>query len=81
MANKEALDNLFPQDVRNAIANYVKAGGNVYVSTYAARLAHLIGRAPEPPNVFSEDNGFGVGNDEWNVCVIQQAEEARGVSS
>ena len=24
MANKEALDNLFPQDVRNAIANYVK---------------------------------------------------------
>ena len=67
MANKEALDNLFPQDVRNAIANYVKAGGNVYVSTYAARLAHPIGRAPEPPNVFSEDNGFGVGNDEWKV--------------
>ena len=70
MANKEALDNLFPQDVRvrvrDAIANYVKAGGNVYVSTYAARLAHLIGRAPEP-TVFSEDNGFNDGNDEWKV--------------
>ena len=61
-----ALDNLFPQDVRDAIANYVKAGGNVYLSTYAARLAHLIGRAPEPGE-FKENNGFGVGNDEWKV--------------
>lgn len=61
-----ALDNLFPQYVRNAIANYVKAGGNVYLSTYAARLAHLIGRAPAP-DVFIENNGFGDGNDEWKV--------------
>ena len=67
MANKEALDNLFPQDVRvrDAIANYVKAGGNVYLSTYAARLAHLIGRAPAP-DVFSENQGFA-GYAEWKV--------------
>lgn len=64
--DRGALDNLFPQDVRDAIANYVKAGGNVYLSTYAARLAHLIGRAPEP-GVFSENNGFGDANDEWKV--------------
>jgi hypothetical protein len=30
MANKEALDNLFPQDVRNAIANYVNHTHAIY---------------------------------------------------
>ena len=64
--DRGALDNLFPQYVRDAIANYVKAGGNVYLSTYAARLAHLIGRAPEL-GLFTENNGFGDGNDEWKV--------------
>lgn len=64
--DRGALDNLFPQEVRDAIANYVKAGGNVYLSTYAARLAHLIGRAPEPGE-FKENNGFGDGSDEWKV--------------
>lgn len=64
--DRGALDNLFPQDVRDAIANYVKAGGNVYLSTYAARLAYLIGRAPEPGE-FKENNGFGDGSDEWKV--------------
>lgn len=61
-----ALDNLFPQDVRDAIANYVKAGGNVYLSTYAVRLAHLIGRVQVEPNVFSGNNGFA-GYAEWKV--------------
>lgn len=64
--DKGALDNLFPPNVRDAIANYVKAGGNVYLSTYAARLAHLIGRAPEPGE-FTENNGFDNGSDEWKV--------------
>ena len=64
--DRGALENLFPQEVRDAIANYVKAGGNVYLSTYAARLAHLIGRAPEPGE-FKENNGFGDGSDEWKV--------------
>ena len=53
---KDDLDALFPAEVRTALANYVKAGGNLYLSTYAARLAYLMGRAPEPG--FSEHNGF-----------------------
>lgn len=72
--NQDALDNLFPQEVRNAIANYVKAGGNVYLSTYAVRLAHLIGRAPVEHLIFgnglqqdiSEDNK-NITNDPWKV--------------
>ena len=50
------LDALFPSGVRTAIANYVKAGGNVYFSTFGVRVAYLIGRAPEPG--FAENNGF-----------------------
>ena len=53
---KDDLDALFPAEVRTALANYVKAGGNLYLSTFAARLAYLMGRAPEPG--FSEHNGF-----------------------
>ncbi len=61
---KDDLDNLFPDAVRTALANYVKAGGNLYLSTFAARLAYLMGRAPEPG--FAEHNGFCC-NDEWKV--------------
>lgn len=61
-----ALDDLFPQDVRDAIANYVKAGGNVYLSTYAVRLAHLIGRVQLEPDVFSVNQGFA-DYAEWKV--------------
>ncbi|MBQ6763762.1 MAG: DUF4960 domain-containing protein [Paludibacteraceae bacterium] len=61
---KDDLDNLFPDAVRTALANYVKAGGNLYLSTFAARLAYLMGRAPEPG--FVEHNGFCC-DDEWKV--------------
>ncbi len=61
------FDALFPSDVRTALSNYVKAGGNLYLSTFAARLAFLMGRAPEPG--FSENNGFGTCNldDPWRI--------------
>lgn len=58
------FDELFPSDVRTALANYVKAGGNLYLSTFAVRLAYLIGRTPEPG--FSENDGFCC-SDEWKV--------------
>ncbi len=60
-----AFDAMFPTDVRTALANYVKAGGNLYLSTFAARLAYLIGRTPEPG--FSENNGFASAGDEWKL--------------
>ena len=65
--NQDALDNLFPQEVRNAIANYIKAGGNVYLSTYAVRLAHLIGRAQENHLIFSNGLQKNITDDPWKV--------------
>lgn len=69
-----ALDALFPQDVRDAISNYVKAGGNVYLSTYAVRLAHLIGRAPVEHLIFGNglqqdhsETDKNITNDPWKV--------------
>lgn len=64
-----ALDGLFPQSVRDRLANYVKAGGNLYLSTYASRLVFLINRGPEPG--FKENQGFssyGI-NDPWLLLV------------
>lgn len=67
--DKTTFDALFPQEVRDAIARYVKAGGNVYLSTYAVRLLSLIGRGPE--SGFAENNGFnedtGHESDPWKV--------------
>lgn len=67
--NVGALDGLFPQPVRDRLANYVKAGGNLYLSTYASRLVSLIGRGPAPG--FNENNGFSTcgTNDPWLLLV------------
>lgn len=59
------LDDLFPAGVRTAIANYVKAGGNVYFSTFGVRVAYLIERTPEPG--FSENDGFCCPTENWKL--------------
>lgn len=64
--NEAAFDAMFPVEVRDALANYVKAGGNLYLSTFAARLAFLIGRAPAL-NEVKWDNGFASADDEWKL--------------
>ena len=60
-----ALDGLFPASVRTALANYVKAGGNLYLSTFAARLSYLMERTPEQ-SLNAWNNDFCC-SDEWKV--------------
>lgn len=65
---KGDFDSLFPEAVRTALANYVKAGGNLYLSTFAARLVWLMGRTGQEPG-FAEHNGFGgcSYDDPWRI--------------
>lgn len=42
--SEEGVDNLFPEEKRNALSNYVKAGGNLLLTKKASRLACHIGR-------------------------------------
>lgn len=65
---KADFDNLFPDSVCVALANYVKDGGNLYLSTYAARLVWRMGRTATEPG-FAEHNGFGGCdiNDQWKL--------------
>ena len=65
---KADFDALFPQNVRTALADYVKDGGHLYLSTFAARLVWLMGRTAVEPG-FAEQNGFGGCdiNDQWKL--------------
>lgn len=62
----EDFDAMFNDDFKTAVANYVKAGGNLYLSKQATRLVTSIGRCSWWPHAF--DNGdYGDGNDTWNM--------------
>lgn len=65
---KGDFDALFPDAVRTALANYVKAGGNLYLSTFATRLVWLMGRTGQEPS-FSEHDGFAgcSYDDPWRI--------------
>ena len=71
--NISKFDALFSQDVRDAITNYVKAGGNLYLSTHATRIIGLdyINRASYPS--FAENNAFAKGSDHWKVIASNGA--------
>ena len=63
---KTEFDDLFPTEVRTALANYVKAGGNLYLSTFASRLVWLMGRMNVEPG-FDQNNDIAPGNENWYV--------------
>ena len=73
--NISAFDalSLFSQEVRTAITNYVKAGGNLYLSTHATRIIgpDYINRASYPS--FAENNAFANGSDHWKVIASNGA--------
>lgn len=71
--NIETFDALFSQEVRTAITNYVKAGGNLYLSTHATRIIgpDYINRASYPS--FTENNAFANGSDHWKVIASNGA--------
>ena len=71
--NIGTFDALFSQDVRDAITNYVKAGGNLYLSTHATRIIgpDYINRASYPS--FAENNAFAKGSDHWKVIASNGA--------
>ena len=62
----EDFDAMFNNDFKTAIANYVKAGGNLYLSKQATRLVTSIGRCSWWPHAFA-NGGYGDGNDTWNM--------------
>lgn len=62
------FDALFNDDVATALGNYVKVGGNLYLSKQATRLVSKIGRATWWPNDY-QSNGYSDASDEWQMCV------------
>lgn len=62
------FDALFNDDFTVALGNYVKAGGNLYLSKQATRLVTKIGRAQWWPNDY-KSNGYFDASDEWQMCV------------
>lgn len=56
------------QDMLESLNQYVKDGGNLYLSGHATQLLRSLGRIPAKfsPNEFNDGNG-GQGDDEWTV--------------
>ncbi|MBR2168499.1 MAG: hypothetical protein IJ920_09390, partial [Paludibacteraceae bacterium] len=62
----EDFDAMFNDDFKTAVANYVKAGGNLYLSKQATRLVTSIGRCSWWPHAFA-NGGYVDGSDTWNM--------------
>ena len=62
---------LMADDVIAALANYVKAGGNLLLTKHATQLVAAIGRVSEnrAPNLYSDGAG-GEGTDTWTAQAI-----------
>ena len=60
------------EKVLNALKNYVKDGGNLFLSNHASLLVQGIGRIPANCNItiFGDGNG-GEGGDVWSACPYQ----------
>ena len=66
------FDNLFPSNVRTAIADFVKNGGNLLLTKKACRLACHIGRMGNMDNSTTyypswSNTGYSVGGDTWTI--------------
>lgn len=61
---KTEFDALFPSDIYTKLANFVKAGGNLYLSTFASRLVWLMGRINAEPG-FDQNNDIDGGSADW----------------
>lgn len=62
------FDAMFNDNVATALGNYVKAGGNLFLSKQATRLVTKMGRACWWPNGYNS-NGYFDAADEWQMCV------------
>lgn len=64
--SKDDFDALFPSNIYTKLANFVKAGGNLYLSTFASRLVWLMGRMNAEPG-FDQNNGIDGNSADWYV--------------
>ncbi len=62
----EDFDAMFNDDFKTAVANYVKAGGNLYLSKQATRLVTKINRCSWWPREY-KNGGYEDGSDIWNM--------------
>ena len=58
---------LVPQNVIDALVQYVKDGGNLYLSGFATLLAYKIGRASAAPDVIAWNCAPDVNSDTWGI--------------
>lgn len=68
---------LFPSDIRSKLANFVKAGGNLYLSTFASRLVWLMNRMNAKPG-FEENNGIDGNSADWYVRAHFDSQDNHG---